>query len=197
MALFCPVLLCKIYISLFEILEEALQQYTGTLFMVSHDRYFMNKVAQQIGELGPDGLQRYAGNYDEYLRQKKARGESPKENPGGKGKKAVWVGMATNCPSSGKERAQNGVAQKEGLAPSQKSQPQGGAGLPQGAVAKADGASTMDRPEDYFARKQKQQEARKLKNKLQIPVTVIEYDENSIKKNINYDQIVSEKGKLR
>ena len=150
-----------------EILEEALQQYTGTLFMVSHDRYFMNKVAQQIGELGPDGLQRYAGNYDEYLRQKKARGESPKENPGGKGKKAVWVGMATNCPSSGKERAQNGVAQKEGLAPSQKSQPQGGAGLSQGAVAKADGASTMDRPEDYFARKQKQQEARKLKNKLQ------------------------------
>ena len=48
----------------------------------------------------------------------------------------------------------------------------------------------------YYKSLNKQLE-NELKNKLQIPVTVIEYDENSIKKNINYDKIVSEKGKLR
>ena len=48
----------------------------------------------------------------------------------------------------------------------------------------------------YYKSLNKQLE-NELKNKLQIPVTVIEYDENSIKKNINYDQIISEKGKIR
>ncbi len=50
-----------------EVLEEALQNYTGTLFFVSHDRYFINRCAGRILELTQGTLISYAGNYDYYL----------------------------------------------------------------------------------------------------------------------------------
>ncbi|MCM1178860.1 MAG: ABC-F type ribosomal protection protein [Clostridium sp.] len=50
-----------------EILENALKNYTGTLFFVSHDRYFINQTATRILDLSPDGLASYTGNYDYYL----------------------------------------------------------------------------------------------------------------------------------
>lgn len=50
-----------------EILEEALLQFEGTLLMVSHDRYFLDKLATKIVEIGGDGCIRvYAGNYSYY-----------------------------------------------------------------------------------------------------------------------------------
>lgn len=50
-----------------EILEQNLRAYEGTLFFISHDRYFINNVATRILVLTPDGVQSFAGNYDEYL----------------------------------------------------------------------------------------------------------------------------------
>ncbi|MDN4594522.1 ABC-F family ATP-binding cassette domain-containing protein [Polycladomyces subterraneus] len=50
-----------------ERLEEALSGYTGTLLFVSHDRYFINRLATRILELSPDGVRSYPGNYDDYL----------------------------------------------------------------------------------------------------------------------------------
>ena len=55
-----------------EILEEALRNYTGTVFYISHDRYFINNTADQILELTPDGINRYLGNYDDYMAKKAA-----------------------------------------------------------------------------------------------------------------------------
>lgn len=61
-----------------EILEEALLEYPGTLLFVSHDRYFMNKIATGILELTKDGLAYYPGNYDYYV-EKKAELEEMKQ----------------------------------------------------------------------------------------------------------------------
>ena len=50
-----------------EILESALKQYTGTVFFVSHDRYFINQTATRIIELTGETVVNYIGNYDYYL----------------------------------------------------------------------------------------------------------------------------------
>lgn len=53
-----------------EVLETALNEYNGTIFFVSHDRYFINAVASEIVELTPAGTQFYDGDYDYYLEKK-------------------------------------------------------------------------------------------------------------------------------
>ena len=50
-----------------EILEEALKSYNGTVFFVSHDRYFINQTATRILELTGETVVNYIGNYDYYL----------------------------------------------------------------------------------------------------------------------------------
>ena len=50
-----------------EILEEAINNYTGTCFFVSHDRYFINSVATRILDLRNGTITNYIGNYDYYL----------------------------------------------------------------------------------------------------------------------------------
>ncbi|MDO4667325.1 MAG: ABC-F family ATP-binding cassette domain-containing protein [Streptococcus sp.] len=61
-----------------EVLENALIDFDGTLLFVSHDRYFINRVATQIIELSENGSTLYLGDYDYYL-QKKAEQEAMKE----------------------------------------------------------------------------------------------------------------------
>lgn len=53
-----------------EILEEALQNYTGTVLYVSHDRYFINQTATRVLDLTGGGLNSYFGNYDDYIEKK-------------------------------------------------------------------------------------------------------------------------------
>ena len=53
-----------------EILEDALNAYTGTVLYVSHDRYFINKTASRILDLNRKTLTSYLGNYDYYLEKK-------------------------------------------------------------------------------------------------------------------------------
>ncbi len=49
-----------------EALENALMNYDGTLFVISHDRYLINKLADRIYYLTPDGVKEYLGTYDAY-----------------------------------------------------------------------------------------------------------------------------------
>jgi len=53
-----------------DILEQALNSYTGTVLYVSHDRYFINKTATRIMSLSNNELYNYLGNYDYYLEKK-------------------------------------------------------------------------------------------------------------------------------
>lgn len=61
-----------------EALEDALTEYPGTLLFVSHDRYFLNKIATRTIELSAEGVTDYPGNYDYYLAKKKAREQDGK-----------------------------------------------------------------------------------------------------------------------
>ena len=54
-----------------EVLEEALLNYEGTLFTISHDRYFLNTVIDKILVLDENGITEYLGNYDYYIEKKK------------------------------------------------------------------------------------------------------------------------------
>lgn len=54
-----------------EVLEEALSNYTGTIFTISHDRYFLNTVVDKILVLDKDGITEYLGNYDYYIDKKR------------------------------------------------------------------------------------------------------------------------------
>ena len=49
-----------------EMLEESLKEFTGTILFVSHDRYFINKIATSIIEIKNKNITRYIGNYDDY-----------------------------------------------------------------------------------------------------------------------------------
>ena len=69
-----------------EELENTLLNYQGTMLIVSHDRYFINKLATRIVELTPDGCNNYLGNYDDYFEHRyvktvqKQRADKPKVN---------------------------------------------------------------------------------------------------------------------
>ncbi|MNO45817.1 putative ABC transporter ATP-binding protein YheS [compost metagenome] len=58
-----------------EVLESALLDYDGTLLFISHDRYFLNKMAERIVELHPGGAEHFLGNYDDYLAKKQELAE--------------------------------------------------------------------------------------------------------------------------
>ena len=50
-----------------EALEDTLKEYEGTLLIISHDRYFINKLADRVLVMGKNGMTEYLGNYDNYL----------------------------------------------------------------------------------------------------------------------------------
>lgn len=65
-----------------EELENTLLNYTGTMLIVSHDRYFINKLATKIIELTPTGANEFIGNYDDYIERKVVvKEEVQKEKP--------------------------------------------------------------------------------------------------------------------
>ena len=67
-----------------EALEDSLLEYEGTVIVISHDRYFLNKVIDSIYELKEDELKEYLGNYSYYVEKKKnpERYQNIEENQG-------------------------------------------------------------------------------------------------------------------
>jgi len=59
-----------------EILEDALNQYTGTVLFVSHDRYFINKTATRILDLTEKTIVNYIGNFDYYMEKRQVQMQS-------------------------------------------------------------------------------------------------------------------------
>ncbi len=57
-----------------EVFEEALQDFPGTMIVVSHDRYFLNRVPTRMIEMGEDGIVNYLGGYDYYMEKKQSLG---------------------------------------------------------------------------------------------------------------------------
>lgn len=58
-----------------EVLEQAIKEFDGTILLVSHDRYFINKVATSVLEIAPTGSTLYLGDYDYYVAKKEEQAE--------------------------------------------------------------------------------------------------------------------------
>ncbi len=93
-----------------EIFEEALRDFPGTLIVVSHDRYFLNKVPTRIVELGEGGIVNYLGGYDYYMEKKQSLGS---------GKSYLEELRQTSAINSKKETGNctEGAFEKEELTP--------------------------------------------------------------------------------
>jgi len=90
-----------------EILEDAVNQYTGTVLYVSHDRYFINKTAHRILDLTAHKFVNYIGNYDYYLEKHDTM------------MAAVTGTSVTDTASSGKASLSNASATSANAAPVQ------------------------------------------------------------------------------
>jgi ATP-binding cassette subfamily F protein 3 len=65
-----------------EVLEDALNEYDGTLIVISHDRYFINRIATSVGRLRDGRLEIVPGDYDEFVEWRRRReAESPSPEP--------------------------------------------------------------------------------------------------------------------
>ncbi|ULO06632.1 ABC-F family ATP-binding cassette domain-containing protein [Paenibacillus sp. 19GGS1-52] len=80
-----------------EVLEAALMDFEGTLLFISHDRYFLNKMAERILELHPSGIDQYLGNYDDYVDKKRELEEIANE--------AAELALATASKNTNNEAA--------------------------------------------------------------------------------------------
>ncbi|MBS1872934.1 MAG: ABC-F family ATP-binding cassette domain-containing protein [Acidobacteria bacterium] len=73
-----------------DVLLDALEKFTGTVVFVSHDRYFIDKLATRIFEVGEGGVRIYPGNYEDYLWRKEG-GQIDLTLPDGNGRPASNV----------------------------------------------------------------------------------------------------------
>lgn len=74
-----------------EVLENAINEFTGTVLFISHDRYFINQVATDILDMSADGINHYEGNYDNFLT---ATETQPQKKDGGPTKSISSAKMA-------------------------------------------------------------------------------------------------------
>ena len=104
-----------------EILEDALNSYTGTVLYVSHDRYFINRTASRILELTRKEFVDYPGDYDYYVEKKITRTDYPSDTETESAASTVEVSEAKNDWKAQKEqqaaqrKKENEIAKLEAL----------------------------------------------------------------------------------
>ncbi|SFA96413.1 ATP-binding cassette, subfamily F, member 3 [Cohnella sp. OV330] len=81
-----------------EVLEGALEEYDGTLLFVSHDRYFLNRLADRVVELGPEGAVHFLGNYDEMVAKKRELEEWAAASAAGGSSSASGAAQSAQSP---------------------------------------------------------------------------------------------------
>ena len=82
-----------------DVLLEALMKYTGTVVFVSHDRYFIDKLATRVFEIGDGKVEIYPGNYEDYLWRKQGRAAAAAETP----KPSTTLSPPSSVPANGKK----------------------------------------------------------------------------------------------
>jgi ATP-binding cassette, subfamily F, member 3 len=89
-----------------DVLLDALMEYTGTVVFVSHDRYFIDKLATRVFEIGDGKVEVYPGNYEDYLWRK--QGGSAKQNEAIR-QQLSRVEAAPQAPSNGNQASSDAV----------------------------------------------------------------------------------------
>jgi ATP-binding cassette subfamily F protein 3 len=87
-----------------DVLLDALMKYTGTVVFVSHDRYFIDKLATRVFEIGDGKVEVYPGNYEDYLWRK--QGGSAKQNEAIR-QQLKFVEPAAGAPSNGNQSSRD------------------------------------------------------------------------------------------
>ncbi len=96
-----------------EILESNLTSYEGTLFFISHDRYFINQVATRIIELTPDEIIPYLGNYDFYLEHRRVIEQKKQEDQPASQNKEAYTQQKMASSELRKKKARRNKLEKE------------------------------------------------------------------------------------
>src|ERR1700744_1037037 len=79
------------------VLLDSLQKFTGTVVFVSHDRYFIDKLATRDFEIGDEHVEVFPGNYEDYLLRKEGKAAEPDESSGAAAKPVTAIhSTATN-----------------------------------------------------------------------------------------------------
>ncbi|MGA8215652.1 MAG: ABC-F family ATP-binding cassette domain-containing protein [Candidatus Sulfotelmatobacter sp.] len=94
-----------------DVLLDALMGYTGTVVFVSHDRYFIDKLATRVFEIGDGKVEVYPGNYEDYLWRK--QGGSAKQNEAIR-QQLSGIEPAPRTPSNGNQAAGDVVPAAKG-----------------------------------------------------------------------------------
>jgi len=162
-----------------EILEEALEQFEGTMLFISHDRYFINRMATKVVEVRDGRLWEFAGDYDYYL-EKRAESQEPRDES-----RESWQRATQRVPGR-RQQAEDGT--KRRLRPAARC----GAGAPiaeSNKVVTAKPRSREERRAEAEARLQKSRAIAPLKARLKELETEIGKMETRIR-DLN-DQIAS------
>jgi ATP-binding cassette subfamily F protein 3 len=89
-----------------DVLLEALAAFTGTVIFVSHDRYFIDRLATRVLEVENGAVTAFAGNYEDYLRRKEAASTGTAEAGEGSGAKpALYQGTPSAAPKAEPKRS--------------------------------------------------------------------------------------------
>jgi ATP-binding cassette subfamily F protein 3 len=92
-----------------DVLLDALMEYTGTVVFVSHDRYFIDKLATRVFEIGDGKVEVYPGNYEDYLWRK--QGGSAKQNEAIR-QQLHMTETAPQAPTNGNQSSSEAVPTK-------------------------------------------------------------------------------------
>src|ERR1022692_303344 len=93
-----------------DVLLEALMKYTGTVVFVSHDRYFIDKLATRVFEIGDGKVEIYPGNYEDYLWRKQGRNVNPPETP----KAPALSSIPAIAPANGNSASASDASEPKG-----------------------------------------------------------------------------------
>ncbi len=90
-----------------DVLLEALASYSGTVVFVSHDRYFIDRLATRVIEIEGGAVTTYEGNYEDYLRRKAALSSAAAESsvPDAVAKSVLYKGTASAVPRTNSNRS--------------------------------------------------------------------------------------------
>ncbi len=172
-----------------EILENALQSYTGTVFYVSHDRYFINQTATRILELTGQTLINYIGNYDYYLEKRETMA-------GLYGGGASAPAFRTGSSSDGKAAGSLAGNLQTGLSLADAS---GKAQASQAFVSLSGTAQTSSVKQDWQAQKEMQARIRKRQNdlkKTEDQIHLLETRDSEIGELLQREEIYTDVAKL-
>jgi ATP-binding cassette subfamily F protein 3 len=85
-----------------DVLLESLEKYNGTVVFVSHDRYFIDKLATRVFEIGDGRVEVFPGNYEDYLwrKQREESGETEAEQ-------TAWAPTLSDVPGYNGQKSQS------------------------------------------------------------------------------------------